>query len=260
MSGKLFKVVMKRILKSLLVLFMFIGIAQYVKESYFNDPKRIFENTRSKYQDLSYLSLKNKIYGPDISITYQLTYMNFIPLGQVHMSVEDREDLIMLKAIAFPAGYLKNMYGVEAEIYSTIDKDRFFPLKYVESVKILERKREKEIIFYPEKNLAEREGKKYKIPPMTFCPLSAFYYLRLQDLGLGKAYKIKLLSKEEIYVLNAKVVEDKDGVVKLVGQARRKDLSSQHGASFELFVSKESRIPLLMKVRTSTGIIAARAT
>ncbi|RLE47177.1 MAG: hypothetical protein DRJ31_09280, partial [Candidatus Methanomethylicota archaeon] len=121
------------------------------------------------------------------------------------------------------------------------------------------KEKKKEIVFHPEKNIAERDGKKYKIPPMTFCPLSAFYYLQLQDLALYRAHKIKLLSKEEIYILEARVTEEKGDVVLLEGEVRREDLSSNHGVAFEIYMSKEFRAPLLLKIKTAAGVIIARA-
>lgn len=249
----------KRIIAGILIVLVFACGIQYIKETVLGNPKRILDNISPRFKHLTNLSIAEKVYNADRSITYSLSYMNIFPIGKAYFSAQDKKNHILLKATAKVSDFIRSMYEVEAGAESTIDKEKFYPLKYVEITKTPEKEKKKEIIFYPDKNMAEREGKKYKIPPMTFCPLSAFYYLQLQDFSLGKTHKIKLLSKEEIYVLEVKVIEEEGDIVVLSGQVRREDLSSTHGANFEFFVSKTLRFPLLIKIKTHSGTIIARA-
>ena len=253
------KKLIKRIFVSILIILIFVCIAQYIKEVVFSDPERILENISPSLKYLAYLPVKERVYDPDRTITYSLSYMNIIPIGRADFSAQEKGNYILLKAEAKVSDFINNLYEVDAKAFSLIDKNKFYPYKYIEKTTFDIKKKEKEIIFYPDKNIAERDGKKYKIPPMTFCPLSAFYYLQLQDLTLYRSYKIKLLSKEEIYVLEARVTEESDDIVLLEGEVRRQDLSSNHGASFEIYMSKKYRVPLLMKIKTAAGIIIARA-
>ena len=255
----LIKKLIKGIMFWSLVVVLFICIAQYVKEIVFSDPQRISDNLSPRLEHLSYLSIEKRVYDADRPITYSLSYMNLIPLGRVNISAKEIENYILLRADVSVADFINNLYTIKAGVQSLIDKQKFYPYKYVESTKFDVKEKKKEIIFYPNKNMAQREGKKYKIPPMTFCPLSAFYYLQLQDLALYRVHKIKLLSKEEIYVLEARVTQEDGDIVVIEGQVRREDLSSSHGAKFEFYVSKKFRIPLLIKIKTNSGTIIARA-
>lgn len=258
-KGFQIKKFIKRTIAGILIVLVFVCIIQYTKETVLGNPKRILDNISPRLKHLTNLSIAEKVYNADRPITYSLSYMNIFPIGKAYFSAQKRKNHILLKATAKVSNFINSIYPVEAGVWSRIDKEKFYPYQYVEVTKIPEKEKKKEIIFYPNKNMAERDGKKYKIPPMTFCPLSAFYYLQMQDFSLGKTYKIKLLSKEEIYVLEVKVVEEEGDIVALRGQVRREDLSSTHGASFEFFVSKEFRVPLLIKIKTHSGTIVARA-
>lgn len=259
MAKQFVKQVAKKVIMWIFILFILVCVAQYVKESFFSDPERILENISPRLKYLTYLPIEERVYDPDRTITYSLTYMNVIPMGKADFFVQKKENYILLGAEARVSDFINNLYEIKAKVWSMINPEKFYPYKYIEFTKFDIKEKEKEIVFHPDKNIAEREGKKYKIPPMTFCPLSAFYYLQLQDLTLYRAHKIKLLSKEEIYVLEARVTEEKGDIVLIEGEVRREDLSSNHGAAFEIYMSKEYRIPLLMKIKTAAGIIFVRA-
>ncbi|MFC1753117.1 DUF3108 domain-containing protein, partial [Thermoproteota archaeon] len=120
-------------------------------------------------------------------------------------------------------------------------------------------KKVKEIKFYPERDIAEREGIFYKIPNKTYDPISVIFTLLDWEFVIGEEIILELLSKEEIYELRATPVEVKGEIYKLEGEVLRQDRSSLHGATFELWVrAGDIRVPLLIKVKTKAGLIHLR--
>lgn len=246
-----------------IALYTFIGVAFIVticvvKESVLNNPTRIYNKTKSKYEGLAGLSAKEIVYSPKRGTTYALRYMTIVPMGKAKMFAKEEGRKVLLNAIAEPISFIKNIYPVQAKIESLIDKEEFYPLRYREITVTPEKERKKEMVFYQSKNIMERDGNKYQIPSMTFCPVSAFYFLQVQNLEVGRDYEIPLISKEDIYLLKMSVISKKDNIVKLKGSVRRRNLSSSHGADFTVWIAEDIRTPLLFKVWTQVGSLTGR--
>ena len=249
----------KKVMLIVLVLVVLVCLVQFTKESILNNPRKIYENIFPNYKYLADLSAKDKVYVSQRNLTYALTYMNLLPLGKVRMSAEEDGGRILLKAVADVAGYVKKFYKVEVQAQSLIDKNTFYPLKYTEIINLPDRKKVKEMVYDQNRHIMERKGKRYKIPPLTLCPVSAFYYLQTQDFKLGKKYEMNIVSKEDIYLLKMEAVEKEGNIFKLKGSVRRRNLSSSHGTDFALWISEDLRIPLLFKVTTEAGSLTGRA-
>lgn len=249
----------KKVMLSVLAVIIFVCLIQFVKETILNNPQKIYNNIFPKYKYLVNLSARDKVYNSQRDVTYALTYMNLIPLGKVEMFVEEMDGRILLKAVTKVAGYVKKIHKVEVQAQSLIDKNTLCPLKYTEIIKLPDKKKVKEMVYDQNRHIMERKGKKYKIPPLTFCPVSAFYYLQIQDFKLGKKYEMNIVSKEDIYLLKMEVVEKEGNIFKLKGSVRRRNLTSSHGTDFTLWISEDLRVPLLFKVTTEAGSLTARA-
>jgi len=249
----------KKVMLIVLTLIVVVCLVQFTKESILNNPQKIYNNIFPKYEYLVDISARDKVYTPQRNLTYALTYMNLVPLGKVEMSAEEMDGSILLKAVVKVAGYVKKIYKVEVQAQSLIDKNTLYPLKYTEIINLPDKKKVKEMVYDQNRHIMERKGKKYKIPPSTLCPISAFYYLQTQDFKLGRKYEMNIVSKEDVYLLKMEAIEKKDNIFKLKGQVRRRNLSSSHGTSFTLWVSEDLRIPLLFKVTTEAGSLTARA-
>lgn len=254
-GGEMFK---KVILVTLLVL-VFVCAIQFTRQSILNNPQKIYDSILPEYKYLADLSPKDKVYAPQRNLTYALTYMNLVPLGKVGMSAEKAGRRVSLKAAVETTEVVKKLYKVDLQVESLIDKDTFYPLKYTEIINLPDRKKIKEIVYDQDNNTMERKGKKYKIPPSTLCPISAFYYLQTEDFKLGRKHKLTIVSKEDVYFLKMETVEETGNILKLKGSVRRRNLSSTHGTDFTLWISEDLRIPLLFKVTTEAGSITARA-
>ena len=248
----------KKIALYTFVVIAFIIIICIIKESVLNNPTRIYNKTKSKYESLTGLSVKKAVYSPKRTTTYALRYMTIIPMGKAKMFTQEQEGKILLSAVAQPPSFVKNIYDAKAEIESLIDGEEFYPLRYREVTITPEKERKKEMLFYQSKNIMERDGNKYQIPAMTFCPVSAFYFLQVQNLEVGQDYEIPLISKEDIYLFKMKVISKKDNIFKLKGSVRRRNLSSSHGADFTVWITDDMRIPLLFKVWTQAGSLTGR--
>ena len=117
----------------------------------------------------------------------------------------------------------------------------------------------KEILFYPEDNIVERENNKFKIPDKTYDPLSVFFKFLSKEFVIGEPIVLNLLSKEEIYEFNVTPKNLRNDVYKLEGEVFRKDRSSKHGAKFSMWVlGGDVRVPLLVKIVSAAGPIYLR--
>jgi hypothetical protein len=249
----------KRIIIGILLVLVLACLVQFVKETVLSDPRRIYAKVMPKYKSLSGQEIKDIVFSPDRDVKMLMRYMNIVPLGKMQLKAEGVSgSRIKLSAEASPASWISVFYRASAKATSLIDNSRFYPEKYTEDLSYGDKRETKEIIYDQKKHLALRENNKYKIPPMTFCPLSAFYYLQLEDFEVQSIHQVKLITKEEVYLLEAKVLEIEDDIIRLEGQVKREDSSSTHGAEFELWISQELRVPLLFKVKTPAGLMIAR--
>ncbi len=249
----------KKMVLGIIILLVVVGLVRFVVGTVLSDPQKIYNKVMPGYKSLSGRQIKEIVYSKDREIRMLMSYANIIPLGQVKLSVREfsaRE--LKLTAQASTPGWIDAFYDASAMASSLVDKVNFYPSQYFENISYGDKKETKEIVFDQKRHIASREGNKYKIPSMTFCPISALYYLQVQNLKPESIHQIRLITKEEIYLLEAKVIEINDDVVKLSGQVKREDLSSQHGAEFQLWISAELRIPLLFKVKTPFGQMIAR--
>ncbi len=250
----------KRIISVIILGLISLGIGQFVKETALSDPQRIYNKVMPKLQYLSGQEAKDLVYSGQRKMQFLMNYANVFPVAQAQIHLEEVSlNQLKLCAKAQTIGLAKAVYKAFAESNSLIDRTDFFPLNYTEKISYGEKEESKEITYDQKEHIAIRESKRYKIPPLTFCPLSAFYYLQLQDLKPGSIHRIKLFSKEEIYILEAKVEEAEDDIVKLSGQVKRENLSSSHGVEFEFWMAQSLKTPLLFKVKTQAGLIIVRA-
>jgi len=250
----------KKVMLSVLAVVVLICLIQVVKETILNNPQKVYDSILPGYKYLVDLPIEEKVYNSQRDVVYDMTYMNLLPLGKVKMSAEEDGNRILLKAAVDIAGYVKRFYKVEIEIQSLIDKRKFYPLKYSEIINLPDRNKVKEMVYDQDEHIMVRKGKKYKIPPLTFCPISAFYHLQTQDFKLGEKHEINIISKEDVYLLKMEAVEKKGNIFKLKGSVRRRNLSSSHGTDFTLWISEDLRIPLLFKVSTEAGSLTGRLT
>ena len=213
----------KKVMLVILMLIVVVCLIQFAKESILNNPQKIYDRIFPNYKYLVDLSSRDKVYTPRRNLTYALTYMNLVPLGKAEMSIEEADSYILLKAVAKLTDVVKTIYEVEAQVQSLIDKDTFYPLKYTEIINLPDKKKVKEMVYDQSGHIMEREGKKYKIPPSTLCPISAFYYLQTQDFELGRKHELNIVSKEDIYLMKMEAVEKKGNIFKLKGSLRRRN-------------------------------------
>lgn len=244
----------------IVVIAVFSGcLMQFIKESALDDPEKIYESIYPIYKDLTKFSVKDRVCSPRRKIVYTLRLYNVIPIGNATMFTKNQSGNILVKTVAMASNWVTQFYRIEATSESLIDRDKLYPLRYTEVIITADKERKKEIRYYPDRQIMERDGKKYKIPAMTFCPISVLYYLRVQDLVVGEKHKLNLISKEELYIFEVEVIEKKGKIFKLIGEVRRKDLSSLHGAKFTFWLAEDLRIPLLFKVSTPVGNLTGRA-
>ncbi len=192
----------------------------------------------------------------DKFLNYRINYGVLFPIG-----------ILRLEKKAFPDS---NMYSIEANTRDSIIElftsakfriESYFskeglPYLYLESSDVIGDKKDKKIYFDQDNLLASRDDAKIKLDEPTYDPLGAFIYLISRRLETGTTRKVPCLSKQVLYIMKGDVIEVKNGVAKIAIDIRRQDRTSNHGASFYVWVTAdEKRIPLVFKSWTPIGYV-----
>jgi len=205
---------------------------------------------------------------------FRMDYLGFIPAGEFVLEDKDIENLngksvYHLKASAKPNNLFNFFYKVNLEVDSFIDTENFLPLKFIQSLEIQGKPKEKKVIFYDQKNhVMDIEGEKRVIFPNTYEPLSLFFFfLRNVDLNIDKTIDLNINTNQENYQFLAKVIERKTynikgynfDIYKIKGRVKRRGKSLRHSSSFSMFLlNRPLRVPVLIKVFSNVGPISVR--
>lgn len=258
---------MKKILLfsiAILLVFIFFNLVFNV---FSNIPNLIYSNNAKEINDTIVSSdkgYKDWLWEENREFSYVIIYLNIFSPGSCTFSVsrdilDNGERGFVLSASFDENDFFKKIYDAKMTISSQVRNDSKVPLVYREASTTPEKEKTKEILFYPEDNIAKRENNKFKIPDKTYDPLSAFFNFLASEFIIGKPVVLNLLSKEEIYEFKVVPRELKNEIYILEGEVFRKDRSSRHGAKFTMWVlNGDLRVPLLVKVVSAAGPIYLR--
>ncbi|MDD5005776.1 MAG: DUF3108 domain-containing protein [Candidatus Omnitrophica bacterium] len=257
----------KRLFLGLAGVVVIVVLADVVSNTYKSNPELIAKNLKKEIEATQinqFKTYQDWLWQLDRTFVFDVIYMNIFSPGTAKMHVAGETNLnntpvYIMEATVELSTFLKKMYDAKMVISDAVAKDTKIPLWYREESYTPENNKSKEIVFDPQAHIAAREGIKFKIPPYTHDPLSAFFNLLDKNYVLGETITLNLLTKEEVYAFNVTPVELKNNIYKLNGEVHRSDKSSAHGAKFTLWVRNgKVRVPLMIKVVSAGGPIYLR--
>lgn len=204
------------------------------------------------------------VFSEGKELIFLAKYMNIIPLGKAKIRVDGStrymgRDVYKLVAEAQTSGLASIFYKAKARIESYMDKNKLYSLRYIENLILPEKDVETKEIIYDQENLIMTRGEtRVKILPNTQDPLSAFFYLRAQDLDLNKSFNINTITKEDNYRLGVEVVKKIEGVWLLKSTLERQNKTRSGGVFYIYLSDDQRRLPLLVKAWTKAGLVTIR--
>lgn len=253
----------RKIILSVFTFFLLPAILYVFKESSSNSPLSIIRGN----------GLESESSADSNILVFKVNYLGLIPAGQARLENKGVEfyqgrSVFHLSAKANPLNFYSKFFKAQAEAHSYIDCDKLYTLKF-EQILMPPNKPEdkKEILYDQNNNFMELKGVRRHILPGTQDPLSAIFYIRHQNLEIGKAFDININTNQKNYQLYAKVIGREEyalgakrvGVWVLEGVIRRRDKNHYHKTTMKLWLlDNPSKIPVLIKTMTNIGPITAR--
>ncbi len=216
-----------------------------------------------------------------------LAKFRFIPAGEVTMEVREmryRGHEVYSPLITMKAAKLFSFFcPAEVNIRSYLDARTLDSLRYEEHT-IMGRHTYERLTVYDQRNrlatydapVYDRMGKtiriykkKVRIPPHTQDMLSAFYYIRTQELKEGKILTINANERHKNYRVKIKVLR-KEKVTVPAGtfltwviepisiQRLDKEKEGEKGTGLIYLSADERKLPVLMKAKTKLGSVTVQ--
>lgn len=253
---------MKKLFILLLIFIFFLGIYAF-SQAKENDPRAILQKTRLKLDD-----------NPT-QLIFAVKFLGFLPLASAQINLVGEanflnKDVLKVEALAQTIAQIEKYFYATAQIESLIDKDTGLSLKFTQKTKIKGKEDHEKIILYDQvKNTMLYKGEERVIMPNTQDPLSAIFYIRKQDLSVGKEFKIYFNTNQKIYLMKTKVLAktayEINGtnlpVWTVEAQIQRADGSPYHQTCLKFYLlDNPTKTLLLIKVFSGIGIISAPLT
>lgn len=217
--------------------------------------------------------LQNKISADGNSLVFRVCYLGLFPAGQARLENKGEElyqgkKTYHLSAKAYPLNFLSGMFNVQARVDSYIDAGKLHTLKFTQRLTLPNKpKDDKEVLYDQDKNYMQLEGIRRHILPNTQDPLSAIFYIRHQNLELGKVFDLNINTNQKNYQLYAKVIGRQEYTLKtekvmvwvLEAIIRRRDKNPYHKTTMKLWLLDDSfKTPIFIKAMTNIGQVTAR--
>ncbi|MDD5449016.1 MAG: DUF3108 domain-containing protein [Candidatus Omnitrophica bacterium] len=211
--------------------------------------------------------------GPKIEngerLVYSVKYLYLIPVGNAVIEMKDTayegKKSYLVTCQAATAKWIGLLFKAEADLNSYIDRDRFYPYKFEQLLKIAGKPEDARRVVYDRANnimYAEGKGVK-KVPSDVRDPISAIYYLRAHELKEGLEIKQMVNNNQSTYIFDSKVTGRKkigkfDCWV-LDSKIRRENKSMYHSMDAVIYISDDQRrVPVLIKAKTQLGVVSLR--
>lgn len=208
-------------------------------------------------------------------LKYDLTWMG-IKAGTATLKFSETDRGVKISSKAESADWVSLFYRVEdraVSLVKIVDNENGACLKAERyRIKIREgrHRRDKEILFYPEKNEAlyinhlENERKTFKVPGDVLDPLSGFYHIRRMEIGseplFVKIFDSKRVWNVKVEVVGRETVETEAGSFKTVivkPQLKSEGIFNKKGEIFIYLTDDDRHIPVLLKTKVLIGYVEA---
>ncbi|NOX96501.1 MAG: DUF3108 domain-containing protein [Nitrospirae bacterium] len=221
-------------------------------------------------------SLPGAPFSPGEKLTFRMIYFA-LPAGTAVLEVKEitsweNHQVYRLVATAQSSSLFSLFYRVKDRLESLIDTGTFLPYRFEKDqregsyrnneVTLFDRKGKEATTFDAGEKKDNPERTSISAPPDVQDVLSAFYYLRRQDLKVGKSVFIDVNADAKNYQVEVKVLrKEKLGrkrlktiVVKpILKQVKLGGILEEKGDIYIWLTDDERRIPVLIKARVVIG-------
>ncbi len=223
----------------------------------------------NKYASKLNIKIKNNAFKVGEKLTFAIKWGPIIA-GYASLEVQDLVDLGKYKAYkivseAKSSQFFDVFYKVRDSVISYTDCDGMYSWRFEKHLEEGKYKHNELTIYDQEKHFATRDGKVLEIPLYVRDILSAFYYVRTQELIIGqeiemsvntsdKNYEliVKVLSKEEITVPKGKFK-----TILIEPLIKYEGIFQQKGRLLIWLTDDEKKMPVLMRSKIAVGSIDA---
>ena len=217
--------------------------------------------------------LQDKPLDDRSTLVFRVNFQGLIPAGIAVMENKGEElyngrKVYHLSAKAGASDFFSRIYNAQAQVDSYMDAEKLHALKFTQALILPNKPRDEKVVLYDqENNFMELKGTKRQILANTQDPLSAIYYLRHQELHLGKEFDLNINTNQKNYQLYAKVLgkqsyflKDKEVGIWLVEVIiRRRDKNPYHKTTMRLWLlDNPSKTLVFIKAMTNAGVVTAR--
>ncbi len=203
-------------------------------------------------------------------LEFNLRYMGIVPVGLLRMEVSrvvsyKGKDAYRLIMTAETNKFFSLFFKAKINMESFADINSLYSRGYEE---VMERRghitQKKKVIYNWQEQLIEYRGTKKRISSCPLDPVSAVYYVRVQELKLGKKFYFDIDVSErtthvEAEVLEKRTVKTKSGFVDawvIRASLRKEKETMPKNTFFFLVADDENRTLLSIKGKTVVGFIS----
>jgi len=195
------KFICKSVLALLIVVLFFLG--------FFERSINLQDNQSRLNKE--FRKVENKAFGVGETLEFDISY-GIIHAGTAKLLIpeyktESNRKCFYIRAEAYSAAAFAWFFKVEDRYETYIDVEGIFPWRFEQHIREGKFKADNIAKFDHYKNLAITKDSSYKIPDYTHDILSAFYYVRTQNLSNVKAghiLKLENFYKNKVYPLDVK--------------------------------------------------------
>src|SRR4030042_1423861 len=215
---------------------------------------------------------KTKINNTE-TLEFAVAYLGIFPFIEATLdilpdTVYNSKKVYHITAQARALKLVSFFFNASAKMDSYIDKEKLYPLRFMQTLIIPDKpKDEKEVIYNQKNNIMELRQVRRQILPDTQDFLSVFFFIRKQPFKVGKEFDLNINTNQKNYRFYSKIIDRKEydirgqkiGVWILKADIRRRDKSPRHSSSIIMWIlDNQSKTPILMKSITNIGSISAR--
>ncbi len=204
--------------------------------------------------------------------TFEVFWMG-IPVGLGTLEVKEKvkkygRDAYHVIAVARTNDFLSKLYPIYDEVHSYIDAERFCSLEFEKNVREGRYRANEKVVYDYEKRVGVYESllnhskKEIEIPGLVHDAVSAFYWFRLQNVGVGKSLRTVVNSREKNWDLEIQVLSSHRKELRGRGvfptilvepKTLYRDVLYDRGRAWVYFTTDKQRVPLWVTIKTPFG-------
>ncbi len=222
--------------------------------------------------DIEKREVDNVAFGVGEKLTFEIGY-GFISAGTATMEVEEIIDYegrpaYRLVSKAFSNSFFNSFYRVEDRVESICDAVGLFSWRFQKKLQEGNYKADVSYTFDQKQNFVYYKKDTIAIPPFTQDALSVMYYVRTQNLEVGKSLYIDNFTDGKLYPLEVRVLRKEQITVSagtfncLVVEPLLQGVGVfKHEGKLTVWLTDDRlKMPVLMKSKVLVGAISAELT